>query len=327
MFLILSYFIRFLEGVGAAATWNSNLSILMAKFPDKKATIKAWCDASFNLGLTLGPVLGAFMYDAAGFCLPFMVTGSAIIISGLLVYLVTDMPTIEKSETSLSVLSFISKPAIIAALLTATVSSYTIGTIEATLSTFLSKIPTMTVKMIAMAFLTMSLSSVIGTPISGWICDSKMSPWLVSSLGCIIMSICFMFLGPAPYMTSIITTPTMSSICLSLVAQGLGSAAVLVASFSCAQIAAVTAGLPDAADTQAVVAGLFTSAFAAGNFFGPTISGVLYDVVGFSYNSLIIQCLLILFTVMNLLFFSLSRKSKTIFSRRAQETVVSVENI
>ena len=176
-----------------------------------------------------------------------------------------------------------------------------------------------------MAFLTMSLSSVIGTPVSGWICDSKMSPWLVSSLGCIIMSFCFMFLGPAPYMTSIIS-PSMTSVCLSLVAQGLGSSAVLVASFSCAQIAAVTAGLPDAADTQAVVAGLFTSAFAAGNFFGPTISGVLYDVVGFSYNSLIIQCLLILFTVLNLLFFSQSRKSKTTFSREIQETL-STENI
>ena len=67
-FLILSYTIRFLEGVGAAATWNSNLSILMAKFPDRKATVKAWCDASFNTGLTLGPVIGAFLYEAGGFC-------------------------------------------------------------------------------------------------------------------------------------------------------------------------------------------------------------------------------------------------------------------
>jgi hypothetical protein len=28
------------QGVGAAATWTSNLSILMAKFPDRKATVK-----------------------------------------------------------------------------------------------------------------------------------------------------------------------------------------------------------------------------------------------------------------------------------------------
>ena len=51
----------------------------MAKFPERKATVKAWCDASFNFGLTIGPVIGAFMYDAGGFFLPFAVTGTVIL--------------------------------------------------------------------------------------------------------------------------------------------------------------------------------------------------------------------------------------------------------
>ena len=93
-FLVFSYLIRFIEGVGAAATWTSNLAILMAKFPDRKATVKAWCDASFNFGLTIGPVIGAFMYDYGGFFLPFAVTGTAIIVSGVLVYSVTEVGTI-----------------------------------------------------------------------------------------------------------------------------------------------------------------------------------------------------------------------------------------
>ena len=63
----------------------------MAKFPEKKATVKAWCDASFNFGLTVGPVIGAFMYDYGGFCLPFAVTGAAIIASGELVYNLTEV--------------------------------------------------------------------------------------------------------------------------------------------------------------------------------------------------------------------------------------------
>ena len=65
---MLSYLIRMVEGIGAAATWTSNLAILMARcrhnipvlakqfnarFPDRKATVKAWCDASFNVGLTV----------------------------------------------------------------------------------------------------------------------------------------------------------------------------------------------------------------------------------------------------------------------------------
>ena len=79
------------QGAGAAATWTSNLSILMAKFPDRKTTVKAWCDTSFNFGLTIGPVLGALMYHAGGFFLPFVVTGSAILLSGSVVLLVTEV--------------------------------------------------------------------------------------------------------------------------------------------------------------------------------------------------------------------------------------------
>ena len=63
----------------------------MAKFPDRKSTVKAWCDASFNFGLTIGPVLGALMYNAGGFFLPFAVTGTAILLSGLLVLLLTEV--------------------------------------------------------------------------------------------------------------------------------------------------------------------------------------------------------------------------------------------
>ena len=47
-FLVLSYVIRFLEGVGAAATWTSNLSILTGKFPARKSTVFAWCEAAFR---------------------------------------------------------------------------------------------------------------------------------------------------------------------------------------------------------------------------------------------------------------------------------------
>ena len=90
-FLFFSYLIRFIEGIGAAATWTSILAIVMAKFPDKKATAKAWCDASFNCGLTIGPVIGAFMYDYGGFFLPFAITGSSIIVSGVFLFYFTEV--------------------------------------------------------------------------------------------------------------------------------------------------------------------------------------------------------------------------------------------
>lgn len=40
-------------------------------------------------------------------------------------------------------------------------------------------------------------------------------------------------------------------------------------------------GMPDSIDTYGLVSGLWTSTFALGAFFGPTISGILFDSIGF----------------------------------------------
>jgi len=297
MFLIFSYLIRFLEGVGAAATWTSNLSILMAKFPDRKSTVKAWCDASFNAGLTIGPVIGAFMYDAGGFFLPFAVTGTAILLSGIVVLLVTDFPDMEHGDVDLPVMKILSNPRVLIALATCTVGAYSIGTIESTLSPFLELLD-LNVKQIAIAFLVMSLCSVLATPIFGWLCDSAFSPWVVSATGCVLMFVCYCFIGPVPYLAFF--APSFPTVCGSLVAQGFGCAAVLVASFGAAQSASVAGGFAESMEIQAVVSGLFTSSFALGNFCGPTISGILFDNIGFDWNCLVLQALVTTMLLLNL---------------------------
>lgn len=297
MFLVFSYLIRFLEGVGAAATWTSNLSILMAKFPERKATVKAWCDASFNFGLTIGPVIGAFMYDAGGFFLPFAVTGTAILLSGIIVLLVTDFPDMEHGDVDLPVMKILSNPRVLIALATCTIGAYSVGTIEATLSPFL-ELMDLNVKQIAIAFLVMSLCSVLATPIFGWLCDSAFSPWIISGTGCVFMFVCYCFIGPVPYLAFF--QPSFLTVCGSLVAQGFGCAAVLVASFGSAQVAAVAAGFSESMEIQAVVSGLFTSSFALGNFCGPTVSGILFDSIGFNWNCLVLQALVVIILFLNI---------------------------
>ena len=79
------------QGVGTGAYLTATLAILVNKFPDKKAAVKACCEGSFQFGLAIGPVLGAFMYSAAGFFFPFAVCGGAIILSGILVLLLTEV--------------------------------------------------------------------------------------------------------------------------------------------------------------------------------------------------------------------------------------------
>lgn len=80
--------------------------------------------------------------------------------------------------------------------------------------------------------------------------------------------------------------------------EGFGSAAVLVASFGCAQKEANRA-YADSMEVQAVVSGLFTSSFALGNFCGPTLSGIIYDAAGFSYNCLVLQLFVVIMFIIN----------------------------
>ena len=91
---------------------------------------------------------------------------------------------------------------------------------------------------------------------------------------------------------------------------GFGSAAVLVASFGCAQKSAVISGLPESMEVQAVVSGLFTASFALGNFCGPTLSGIIYDQAGFSYNCLVLQLLVLVVLALNTVCYCCSGPSR-----------------
>ena len=72
----------------------------------------------------------------------------------------------KSTEASQPVLSVLSHPRVIIALLTATMGAYSIGTVEATLSPYLEHMG-LDVKLIAIAFLVMSLCSVVATPVFG----------------------------------------------------------------------------------------------------------------------------------------------------------------
>ena len=89
----------------------------------------------------VGPVLGALLYKAAGFCLPFALTGTAILLSGFQVLVVTKMPSMASNNSSTSPqssssLAILSKPTVLIGLATATAGAYSIGTVEATVLFF-----------------------------------------------------------------------------------------------------------------------------------------------------------------------------------------------
>ena len=73
-------------------------------------------------------------------------------------------PDMEHNESDMPILRIVTTPRVAVALLTCTVGAYSIGTIEATLSQFLEMQLGLSVQKIALAFLVMSLCSVLATP-------------------------------------------------------------------------------------------------------------------------------------------------------------------
>ena len=99
----------------------------------------------------------------------------------------------------------------------------------------------------------------------------------MSTSGLVLILFAFLLIGPVPFL------PIPSSLSLtifSLIVQGVGSAAVLVSSYSCALRSALKLdGYGEDLSTFSIISGLWTAAFALGNCLGPSVAGVLFDQV------------------------------------------------
>ena len=84
---------------------------------------------------------------------------------------------------------------------------------------------------------------------------------------------------------------------------GLGTAATITSTFALAQKhAIITLGESVAQDQSSLISGLWTSAFAFGNFLGPTVGGPLVTYMGFTGTTPILQ---VVFFVQKIVFFEI----------------------
>ena len=116
-------------------------------------------------------------------------------------------------------------------------------------------------------------------------------------LGHLLLLASFTLLGPAPWL---FPAPSLPLTICALFLQGAGSATVVVSSYSAcllSTLAIPSPKYPDSVSTFSLVSGVWTSAFALGNFVGPTIAGVLYDQVGFRWGTAPVQGVIALMVV------------------------------
>lgn len=116
-------------------------------------------------------------------------------------------------------------------------------------------------------------------------------------LGHLLLLSSFTLIGPAPWL---IPSPSLPLTICALFIQGAGSATVVVSSYSACLLSTLSIPspkYPDSVSTFSLVSGVWTSAFALGNFVGPSIAGVLYDQVGFRWGTAPVQGVILLMVV------------------------------
>jgi MFS family permease len=185
------------------------------------------------------------------------------------------------------------------------VTSMSIGFLQATLEPHLRQFYLSPV-ILGLMFVINGGVYAITAPGFGMLCDKYCPPKVITVLGTLLVAAGFSLLGPAPFIP---TKTIMWVTIVGLVLHGLGIAAQLVASFTDALRTTVAHGFPNNLETFALISGLWTSTFALGAFIGPSVSGILYDNIGFRNASMFIVGIHLLIGMTVTLFIFLGKRT------------------
>ncbi|XP_073984851.1 MFS-type transporter SLC18B1-like isoform X2 [Rhodnius prolixus] len=313
-FITLSFILRMTESLGSTAALVSAFSITAAAFPQSVATTFATLEVFYGLGYIVGPTLGGLLFSLGGYKLPFLVMGTVIIVADLFVFLV--LPPISKvidDENNVSVCSVLRVPGVVLDALSVVATSISMGFLAATLEPHI-RIFQLSPVTNGLMFIISGGTYALTAPLVGRICDRWIYPKRVLGIGTLFIITSYIIIGPAPFLN----IPKTLSLCIiGLVIHGFGIAGLMVPTFIDSICSAIAAGFPDDLSTYGVISGLWSSSFALGAFVGPSVSGYLFDVVGFQYGTFfVISTHLLLFIVITC--FIAAEKKRNISPKRVR---------
>ncbi|XP_014245481.1 MFS-type transporter SLC18B1-like [Cimex lectularius] len=307
-FITLSLVIRTVEAMGNAAFLTASFAIIAKEFPNNVATTFASLETFFGLGLIVGPTVGGALYEVGGYTTPFVILGSMLFLSAVMTAFVlpdhADHEHTVKQNASLTQVLRI--PGVLLAAGSIVVTSMSIGFISATLEPHLRQF-SLSAMVLGLMFVINGGTYAVTAPFWGWLCDKKIEPKTASLMGCILIMVGFLLIGPAPFISNQ-TNFTLTII--GLVAHGLGIAALLVSSFTDALRTSIAHGFENNLETYGLISGLWTSTFALGAFIGPSIAGIFYDSWGFPHASMSIVGLATINAIVVVVFIIMFRPRK-----------------
>mmetsp|Transcript_16700 Transcript_16700/g.23027 ORF Transcript_16700/g.23027 Transcript_16700/m.23027 type:complete len:468 (-) Transcript_16700:57-1460(-) len=300
--------LRFLQGCGAAASYTSICARLADTFPHNLGQAMGLQEAAAGLGYMLGPVFGAFLYEAGGFVFPFLVMGG-VVLTTLLVLpaaLRNYTPTIDKSsqgwqedvEVCVGGSSWrgLGNPGVITGALATVISGIALGFTAPTLPGHLAKLLDVGTVGVGFIFAIPAATYIVSSALAGLAADRFGHEW-VMTWGLVGMASSYLMLGPAPFLSALLPSTVFYhwlSQVLSLAGIGIAIGMALIPSMPHMHNSLRAAGHFNASEMSA---GVFSSAYSMGECLGPLFGGFVTNLVGFEWATVVIACSILLVTL------------------------------
>jgi len=321
IFIGLCFLVRIIEAFGNSAFLAASFTLVAQLFPTSVGTVFSLVEMSFGVGMIVGPTVGGALFQAGGYTVPFATLGSILLVQAVVSCI--SLPTLKEQNISSNserygITQALAIPSVILAVTAVFSASIAIGTLSATLERHLALFHLSPLH-IGVFFMMHGVAYALPNPLWGWMAD-RYSPKIFIMIGSFLLTLGFIFIGPLPF-TGL--TPSYELCVFSVVIAGVGLGAQLVAAFSEAQKSAVVMGFPDDISTYSMISSIWTSAFALGAFVGPTVSGALFDAVGFEWSTLFTvswNMMVCLVTMMTLMITQCKRSHKNRLYQQLEES-------
>ncbi|KAG8225191.1 hypothetical protein J437_LFUL001318 [Ladona fulva] len=200
-FVGLSFSVRIIESLGAAAALTAAFAITAAVFPDTVGTTFATLEVFYGVGYIIGPTIGGFLYSWGGFKMPFIVTGTFLLMVGVMMYFI--LPDLDKGgpKHKVKLIEVLKIPSVLLNVFSITTASSTMGYYAAILEPHLRDF-SLTPIQIGLIFVISGGTYAVTAPLIGYFCDNGFKPKHVSAIGNFLVILGCCLIGPAPFLPS-----------------------------------------------------------------------------------------------------------------------------
>ncbi|XP_030212938.1 MFS-type transporter SLC18B1-like [Gadus morhua] len=283
VFISLCFIVRSVDAMGFAAAFTSSTALASKVFPHNVATILGSLQIFTGLGLILGPPLGGWLYQAAGYELPFLVLGCILLL--MVPFNMIVMPSCDADPSEDSFIKLLRLPKVLLLCFFIFTFSSGLGFLDTTLSLFAMDKFHLSPSHVGLIFLAFSLPYCLSSPLLGFFADKypDVRGWFLVSGG-LLMALGFCFLGPAPFFhlpSQLWLTIFMLSV------NGFGTGIGITPILPEVITSAYEQGFVNGLGTLGMVSGLFGACWSMGMLYGPMMGGLLTQHLTFEWAAFI----------------------------------------